>query len=359
MADAAGRPIMMVGTTRDVTQRRRIEAALRESEHTLAAVFDSADMGILFADVEGGCSGSMRGSARCSAIPWRNCLRSTSGLQPSRRARAATDPLAQDPRGRQQRFPAREALHPKGWRLHLGALGVSAVRDGDGTLRGFVTVVDDITERRRAREALKQFSAELELRVEARTAELAARTREIEGLLDSIPDTVLLCTGDGVPVFSHLPRREELPPFLSAGAAIEELQDNPFVREIAGAMRALTHTGPQTVVREFDKEVAGAVCSVEARATPIGSDQVLILLRDITARRRAEGEVLANLARERQLSELKSQFISVASHEFRPRWRLRSVRSNCWSAMATASGRRNAPSCSCACSVRWAVSRRS
>jgi len=318
MADAAGRPIMMVGTTRDVTQRRRIEAALRESEHTLAAVFDSADMGILFADVEGRLQ---RVNARfCSMLGYS----AAELLALDQRAYSHPDEherqlalLRKIREGGSDGFQLEKRFIRKDGSCIWVHLGVTAVRDGDGTLRGFVTVVDDITERRRAREALKQFSAELELRVEARTAELAARTREIEGLLDSIPDTVLLCIGDGVPIFSHLPRREELPPFLSAGAAIEELQDNPFVREIAGAMRELTHAGPQTVVREFDKEVAGVVCSVEARATPIGSDQVLILLRDITARRRAEGEVLANLARERQLSELKSQFISVASHEFR------------------------------------------
>lgn len=320
MADAAGRPIMMVGTTRDVTQRRRIEAALRESEHTLAAVFDSADMGILFADVEGRLQ---RVNARfCSMLGYSV----TELLALDQRAYSHPDEherqlalLRKIREGDSDGFQLEKRFIRKDGSCIWVHLGVTAVRDGvgAGTLRGFVTVVDDITERRRAREALKQFSAELELRVEARTAELAARTREIEGLLDSIPDTVLLCIGDGVPIFSHLPRREELPPFLSAGAAIDELQDNPFVREVAATMRELTLAGPQTVVREFDKEVAGAVCSMEARATPIGSDQVLILLRDITARRRAEREVLANLARERQLSELKSQFISVASHEFR------------------------------------------
>jgi PAS domain S-box-containing protein len=318
MADAGGRPIMMVGTTRDVTQRRRIEAALRESEHTLAAVFDSADMGILFADVEGRLQ---RANARfCSMLGYSVAellaLDQRAYSHPDEHERQLAL-LRRIREGDSDGFQLEKRFIRKDGGCIWVHLGVSAVRDGDGTLRGFVTVVDDITERRRAREALKQFSAELELRVEARTAELAARTREIEGLLDSIPDTVLLCTGDGVPVFSHLPRRDELPPFLSAGAAIDELQDNPFVCEIAGAMRALAHGGSNTVVREFDREVAGVACSVEARATPIGSDQVLILLRDITARRRAECEVLANLARERQLSELKSQFISVASHEFR------------------------------------------
>jgi PAS domain S-box-containing protein len=318
MADAGGRALMMVGTTRDVTQRRRIEAALRESEHTLAAVFDSADMGILFADVEGRLQ---RVNARfCSMLGYTGAellaLDQQAYSHPDEHQRHLAL-LGKIRDGSSDGFQLEKRFIRKDGGCIWVHLGVSAVRNGDSTLRGFVTVVDDITERRRAREALKQFSAELELRVEARTAELGARTREIEGLLDSIPDAVLLCIGDGKPIFSHLPRKEELPPFLAEDASLDALRENPFVKEIAGTMRELTHDGPQTVVREFDREVDGAICSVEARATPIGIDQVLILLRDITARRRAEREVLANLARERQLSELKSQFISVASHEFR------------------------------------------
>ena len=42
-----------------------------------------------------------------------------------------------------------------------------------------------------------------------------------------------------------------------------------------------------------------------------------MLLRDISPRKLVEREVAANLKRERELSELKSHFVSVASHEFR------------------------------------------
>ena len=70
-------------------------------------------------------------------------------------------------------------------------------------------------------------------------------------------------------------------------------------------------------MQEFDRQVNGVAVSIEARATRAGPDRVLVLLRDISARKRTERDVLAHLERERQLSEMKSQFITVASHEFR------------------------------------------
>jgi PAS domain S-box-containing protein len=58
-------------------------------------------------------------------------------------------------------------------------------------------------------------------------------------------------------------------------------------------------------------EISGVV--FEWQNTPA----TLNFLIDVTQRRQAEEEVRAALARERELSELKSRFVAVASHEFR------------------------------------------
>jgi PAS domain S-box-containing protein len=48
-----------------------------------------------------------------------------------------------------------------------------------------------------------------------------------------------------------------------------------------------------------------------------GAPATLNFLSDVTQRRKAEDEMREALARERELSELKSRFVAVASHEFR------------------------------------------
>lgn len=164
--------------------------------------------------------------------------------------------------------------------------------------------------------AARRANAELEQRVAARTAELAARNSEMRGLLDAIPDTVLVCDRDGLVLSTYLPRPEDQPAFIRT-AADGRLDVLPCVREVVGAMHAELARHRQSCVREFDFAAADAPLSLEARATPVGDDRMLVLLRDISARRQTEREVAANLNRERQLSEMKAQFVAVASHEFR------------------------------------------
>lgn len=53
------------------------------------------------------------------------------------------------------------------------------------------------------------------------------------------------------------------------------------------------------------------------RSTTISEDQYLVVEEDITSAKRVENEIIKSLERERELNELKSRFVSMASHEFR------------------------------------------
>lgn len=59
--------------------------------------------------------------------------------------------------------------------------------------------------------------------------------------------------------------------------------------------------------------------SIEAQALDPQhpSNGIILALNDITARKRAEQELLASLQREKELNELKTRFVSTVSHEFR------------------------------------------
>jgi signal transduction histidine kinase len=69
----------------------------------------------------------------------------------------------------------------------------------------------------------------------------------------------------------------------------------------------------------FDIDCKCGVC--EVTAVPFldreGGKEILLVVRDVTSKRTAEHELIEALKRERELGELKSRFVTLASHEFR------------------------------------------
>jgi PAS domain S-box-containing protein len=67
-----------------------------------------------------------------------------------------------------------------------------------------------------------------------------------------------------------------------------------------------------------DGQVIDAAITMRCLRNPDGSvDRFVALVQDITERKRAEKALRRNYQRERELSELKSRFVSMVSHEFR------------------------------------------
>src|SRR5262249_51383045 len=91
----------------------------------------------------------------------------------------------------------------EGWRGGQGgsrfwANGIiTALHDESGSLRGFSKITRDLTERRRAEEALRQANAELEKRVEERTAALHNEREKLQVTLASIGDAVITTDTEG------------------------------------------------------------------------------------------------------------------------------------------------------------------
>jgi PAS domain S-box-containing protein len=66
------------------------------------------------------------------------------------------------------------------------SLAVSPIRDGQGNIVGVSSIARDISERKRAEEQILRLNAELEHRVQLRTAELTAANQELEAFTYSV-----------------------------------------------------------------------------------------------------------------------------------------------------------------------------
>ncbi len=189
-------------------------------------------------------------------------------------------------------------------------------RDNETFVMGLIT---DITERKKLETELKTLNQNLEETVKKRTEELRVSERLHSAIAQNFPDGI-------ISVFD-----KELRYILAEGKELRKLgiSGNKLIgtkyidrlpNEIKEEVEALLHNvlkGQKGSV-EFELRknfyVVDAVPLIEENGSV---ENILVVERNITKQKKTEQEMLNALEKEKQLNELKSRFVSMASHEFR------------------------------------------
>jgi PAS domain S-box-containing protein len=268
----------------DVTERRRMEIALRDSESQYRTIVDTSHEGVWAVD-------------HASRTTYVN--------------RRAAEMLGYEPEemlGRTVFEFMDEALHDEALRIrdrrHAGVkeqfdfrlrhrdgsdvwvtVAASPIVDKAGTVIGAIHMLADITARRRAEHALR----ESEIRVRA--------------LLDAHPDLILRLTRDGRYLDLHCSDNRvagflPCPPEEFIGKNVGDLFDAAFAREHERLRRRALATG-EIQRWEYVRQVHGSDFYLEARFVKSGDDEVVVTVRDITHRVELEREVITSSERER------------------------------------------------------------
>lgn len=201
--DEKGKMTGSVHIAHDITERRRIENDLRESEERLRLAQEAAGIEIWDFDPR---SGVMECNARVKAW-WGLSPESTytydrwlEGLHPEdREAAVANVRRSLEPEGPgRQDMEYRVAQSDGSYRW----LSVRAQTHFEDTKNGrqavrVIGAMQDVTERKRAEEALRQARDELERRVEERTAELRQTSLYARSLIETSLDPLLTISPDG------------------------------------------------------------------------------------------------------------------------------------------------------------------
>jgi PAS domain S-box-containing protein len=175
---------LVIAAIRDVTDRKRAEEDFRKSEQKYRTLFDSVDEGV--------CTIEVLFDRNEKPIDYRFLE-----VNPSFEKQTGIH----NAQGRRMREIA--PLHEEHWFDIYGKIALTgepvrfenqaaqlgrwyevyALRVGEPKERHVAILFKDITERKRAEEALRRAHDQLEMRVQERTAEILAKTRDLETLL--------------------------------------------------------------------------------------------------------------------------------------------------------------------------------
>lgn len=171
--------------------------------------------------------------------------------------------------------------------------------------REVLVVVRDITERKQAEAALQTLNEELEKRVNERTEALMVANRSLrqseltnQALIKAIPDLLIRMNREGI--YLDISKTDNIrlmkPEQLRRGTCIYDILPQTVADERMHCIHQVLQT-QQPTSHEYELIIEGERIYEEARITPCEMDTVLVMVRDISARKRAEAKLLQNDAR--------------------------------------------------------------
>lgn len=273
--------ISLLGVSRDITDRRQAEAELREREEWIRLSMEASGLGKWRYDIEKGVlyfdeRASKHYGLEHNVVTVDEVLARIHPDDVDRFKQELSATL--DPAGNYKTAMEYRILLPDGTERWLSALA-HIYFEGQGDTRhavyGFGTS-QDITERKRAEDALRKAEA------------------QERAMLSAIPDIIFRYDAEGKFLDYHAPDSTVLaaPPEVFLGKKAHDVLPPDLADSLVQHIQQVLST-KQSVQFEYILPVITGTREFEARLVPVSENEVLAIVRDVTERRLAERELQA------------------------------------------------------------------
>jgi PAS domain S-box-containing protein len=191
-------------------------------------------------------------------------------------------------------------------------------------LRAFAEQASAAIENMLLYEEIRLYTQALEERVSERTAESNRAKERVEAILNNSSDAIIMVRADGIIQQTNHAFNTTFGYGMDEafGRPVAILARGDHADEMVKALRHVVEENRAQRVELVVRTVDDSAFDADVMLSPITERDGQILsvvcsLRDITDRKRTELELRNALAREKELNDLKSRFISTVSHEFR------------------------------------------
>lgn len=300
--------VQVWGLAENIARRHEAERALRESEEKFKALFELSPLGMARASWTGAFLEVNRSFARMIGYEPEEVLKLTYWDVTPRKYEEAEKEILENvvKTGRFGPFE-KEYIHRDG---HLVPIVINGMliggSDGHGELWG---IVEDITPRRRAEQALRD--SERKFRTLFEESSQGVMLHDENHFFSEVNPAAAALLGLEREAFVGMHPSQLAPEFQSNG----ELSAAVAEREIRKCLESGTARFDWRHVHTQGHDLSLEV--VLSRIAHDGKYLMQAVITDISERTRAQDELKRALERERELNQLKSDFVSMVSHEFR------------------------------------------
>ncbi len=297
--DAGGKPIRFVGSTVDITDRKRAEEALRESEERFRGTFENAAVGIAHTHSEGRFLHVNEKFCAIVGYPREELLEKTwhDITHPDDLA-ASIDVSAAALRGEPPGLPLEKRYLRKDGSLVWGELVISLQWDAAGAPGYLIAIIQDISRRKRLEEALRESE------------------RRFRTFVDHATDAFFLQDDQFVVVDVNRQACQSLGYTRDELVGMTPLDFDPDVTPATlEEFGRRLDTGEMLVFESRHRRKDGSVFPVEVRGRPFwegGRRLTVALARDITEHKQAEEALRESERRFRILAEALPHMVWTA-----------------------------------------------